>query len=92
MNIFVFNFRTWEQVSSSGEEQPEIILVATVINGAVVRRSKTSVDKLTALKANRTSCPTALALSQPHNLNSSFGSAHSSTSNISIERLTATDD
>ena len=81
-------------VSSSGEEQPEIeqIPVTIVTNGAVVRRSKASVDKLTALKANRASCPTALALSEPPNLNSSFGSAHSSSSNISIERLTATDD
>lgn len=58
----------------------------------VVRRSKTSVDKLTALKAHRSSCPTALTVNEQLNLNISYGSAHSSSSNVSNERLTATDD
>lgn len=73
-------------------EEVDPIPTPVVTNGAVVRRSKASVDKLTALKANRASCPTALAISEPLNLNNSFGSAHSSSSNVSIERLTATDD
>lgn len=82
-------------VSSGNEEEQQEVeqnLVAAVANSVVIRRPKSSVDKLTALKANRASCPTTLALSEPLNLNNSFGSAHSSSSNISIERLTATDD
>lgn len=62
-------------------------------NGTVVRRSKASVDKLKNLSANRASCPTSLIVAEQQlNLNSSFGSAHSSSSNISVERLTGTDD
>lgn len=57
-------------------------------NGTVVRRPKASVDKLTALSAHRSSCPTSLIVAEQLNL--SFGSAHSSSSNISIERLTGT--
>lgn len=74
------------------EEDPIPAPAPIVTNGTVVRRPKTTVDKLTALKAHRASCPTTLAISEPFNLNSSFGSAHSSSSNVSIERLTATDD
>lgn len=51
------------------------------------------VDKIIALQPNRASCPTALTLhSEQFNLNHSLSSVHSSSSNISIERLTATDD
>lgn len=61
-------------------------------NGIVIRRSKASVDKLKTLSANRASCPTSLIVAEQQlNLNSSFGSAHSS-SNTSVERLTGTDD
>lgn len=84
-------------VSAGHEEEEQVeevdpIPAPVVTDAAVVRRSKASVDKLTALKANRASCPTGLTLSEPPNLNNSYGSAHSSSSNISMERLTVTDD
>jgi len=60
---------------------------------AVVKRPKNTVDKIIALQPNRASCPTALTLhSEQLNLNQSLSSVNSSSSNISIERLTATDD
>ena len=61
----------------------------------VVRRSKNSADKIAALQPHRASYPAAVLPSAVDqvNLNSSFGgSVHSSSSNVSIERLTATDD
>jgi kinesin family member 13 len=61
----------------------------------VVRRSKNSADKIAALQPHRASYPAAVLPSAADqvNLNSSFGgSVHSSSSNVSIERLTATDD
>lgn len=83
---------TGQEEEEEEVEEVDPIPAPVVTNGAVVRRSKASVDKLTALKANRASCPTGLTLTEPPNLNNSYGSAHSSSSNISIERLTATDD
>ena len=74
------------------QEEPEQNLMTTSADGGVVRRPKASVDKLTALKSHRSSCPTALTVNEPINLNNSYSSAHSSNSNVSIERLTATDD
>jgi hypothetical protein len=74
------------------QEESEENLMTTSTDCGVVRRPKASVDKLTALKAHRSSCPTALTVNEPNNLNNSYGSAHSSSSNVSIERLTATDD
>ncbi|KZS16304.1 Kinesin-like protein [Daphnia magna] len=76
----------------ANQEEFEKNLTVVSTECGVVRRSKASVDKLTALKAHRSSCPTALTVNESLNLNNSYGSAHSSSSNVSIERLTATDD
>jgi len=83
------------QLNALTLEEVEPQVPPAVVNGAVKRRSKASVDKIAALKAHRASCPTGLkdmtALAQDQlNLNSSFSSVHSSSSNVSIER--ATDD
>jgi hypothetical protein len=74
------------------QEESEENVMTTSTDCGVVRRPKACVDKLTALKTHRSSCPTALTVNEPINLNNSYGSAHSSSSNVSIERLTATDD
>lgn len=74
------------------EQEVEPIPTPSATNGPVIRRPKASVDKLTSLKANRASCPTALSNCESLNLNSSFGSVQSGSSSASVERLTATDD
>lgn len=81
-------------VGTGNEEAVQIR--ATAVNGAAVRRSKAAADEIAALRAHRLSCPTGMkdlaALATSDQLNSSFGSVHSSGSNVSVERLTATDD
>lgn len=57
----------------------------------VVRRSRQAADKIASLKPHRASYPSTDGSATV--FNSSFGSSvHSSSSNVSIERLTATDD
>ena len=85
---------TLGQLGSANDESDPI--PSNAVNGAVVRRSKASVDKIAALRAHRSSCPTGMkdlsVLAASEQLNSSLGSVHSSSSNVSIERLTTTDD
>ena len=78
--------------SSSVASQEELLEPSPNPNVTVVKRPKNSVEKITALQSHRASYPTVLANTDHLNLNRSFGSVHSSSSNVSIERLTATDD
>lgn len=75
--------------NEEADPSPTTITDAAAAAVTVVRRPKNTVDKIIALQSHRSSCPTAMSSNEHLNMNSSL---NSSSSNVSIERLTATDD